>query len=182
MSASDKYIIYLPKSDVIMMDGDVPYIDTEKNVKWVIDNEVVHKKMYEPKPIKFLKTWAARHKKEEQAKAKESYSFSPMSPEIRYAPQPGQGNFLLILGEEYVRNSGKLVQAFDTVEDAAKLAARSINLLVKEYPNLWYFIYDVRRLKYVRFSNPETNAGSGGSKRKNARNVGRQGTGAAEKQ
>jgi hypothetical protein len=151
----DKFIIYIPKSDSILMDGNIPYVDTEKNVKWVIENEVVHKKNYEPKPIKFLQTWAKRQKKEEETRSKAPYLFSPMCTEFQYTHPKGRGNYLLIVGEEDKKNSGNLVKDFDSVEDAARLANKSIDGLAKEFPNLKYFIYDVRNFKYVRTIEPQ---------------------------
>lgn len=145
-----KYIIYIPDSDSIMMDGKEPYVDTEKEVKRVIVEETVHKKaMYEPKPVSFLKTWAKKQQKKEQEQKSKPYKFSPTFIEIKYVKPARQKRFLLVVGVEGIKNSGTLVKDFDILEEAAKLANKSIKGLIKEFPQFGYYIYDTKLETYV---------------------------------
>lgn len=145
-----KYIIYIPGSDSIMMDGKEPYVDSEKEVKRVIMEETVHKKaMYEPRPVSFLKAWAKRQQERETKQKSKPYMFSPTNIEIKYVKPENQKRFLLIVGEYGVKNSGTLVKDFDTLDEAAKLANKSIKGLIKELPHLGYYVYDNELETYV---------------------------------
>ena len=149
-----KFIIYIPSSDTVMTDGSGPYIDDEKEVKRVISEETVHPKIYEIRPVAFLKTWAKNQIKKEKAEALKPYRFSPTKAEFYYKPPLNQKNYLLIVADEKLDKSGILVKDFDNIEDAVKLASTSINGLVKEFPKLGYYIYDINQQQYTRINNP----------------------------
>ena len=149
-----KFIIYLPASDSVMIDGSVPYIDEEKAVKRVISQETVHPKNYEIRPVAFLKTWAKNQIKKEKAEALKPYRFSPPTAEFYYKPPLNQKNYLVIVADEKLAKSGILVKDFDNIEDAVKLTSTSINGLVKEFPKLGYYIYDTNRQHYTRTNSP----------------------------
>ena len=149
-----KFIIYIPSSDTVMTDGSGPYIDEEKEVKRVISQETVHPKIYEIRPVAFLKTWAKNQIKKEKAEALKPYRFSPTKAEFYYKPPLNQKNYLLIVEDEKLDKSGILVKDFDNMEDAVKLASTSINGLVKEFPKLGYYIYDINQQQYTRINNP----------------------------
>lgn len=144
-----KYVIYLPGSDSLMMDGGKPYIDEEKEIKRVISEETCNPKNYEAKPVSFLKKWQERQDREEAEKSKTPYAFSPPSPEFRYRAPQDQKRYLLVVGEAYKSKSGILVKDFDTREEAARLANRSIEKLTTEFPNLAYFILDTEAYGYT---------------------------------
>ena len=148
-----KFIIYIPSSDTVMTDGSGPYIDEEKEVKRVISQETVHPKIYEIRPVAFLKTWAKNQIKKEKAESLKPYRFTPTKAEFYYKPPLNQKNYLLIVADEKLAKSGILVKDFDNMEDAVKLASTSINGLVKEFPKLGYYIYDINQQQYTRINN-----------------------------
>jgi hypothetical protein len=144
-----KYVAYIPEIDSFLMDGPVPYIDDEKEVRKVITEEVVHPKKYELKPVAFLKAWAKKQEKLEEESANKPYRFSPPNPEFHYGCKEGEKQYLLIVGDENVSKSGTKVKDFDNREEAITIAERSINGLVKEFPNLGYYIFDTRTYGYT---------------------------------
>lgn len=144
-----KYVIYIPGIDALMMDGKEPYINDEKEVRRVIAEETVHPKHYEAKPVSFLKAWAKKQEQKEAEVKARPHRFSPTSPEFHYIRPEGQKRYLLIVGDENQSKSGTLVKDFDTREEAATLADRSIAGLIKEFPNLGYFIFDAQTYGYT---------------------------------
>jgi hypothetical protein len=105
--------------------------------------------MYELKPVSFLKTWAKRKKEQETKQKSKPYMFSPTQIEIKYVKPKNQKRFLLIVGKYNVKNSGILVKDFDTLDEAAKLANKSIKGLIKKFPHMGYYIYDNKLKTYV---------------------------------
>ena len=144
-----RYIVYIPGSDSVMMDGGEPYIADEKEVRRVIAEETCHPRSYEAKPVSFLKKWQERQDEEERERVSRPYRFSPTYPELRYQRPEGQKRYLLIIGDEFTSKSGTLVKDFDTREDAVKLANKSIAKLAKQFPNLAYFILDTESHGYT---------------------------------
>lgn len=144
-----KYVVYIPSMDSFLMDGDEPYVDEEKEVKRVIAEETVHPKMYEPRPITFLKTWAKKQQKLEEEAAAKPYAFSPPKPEFHYKPKPDDKQYVLVVGDENTSKSGMKVQEFDSREEAITMALRSIAGLVKEFPTLGYYVLDTDTYGYT---------------------------------
>lgn len=149
MAKKSKYFIYIPRSDSVMMDGKEPFVADEKEVRRVIEEETCNPKIYEAQPVSKLKAWIKRQEEADAKAASASYAFSPPSPEIRYCRPEGQGRFVLVVGDENVRKSGKMVKAFDSQEDAARLAGRSIKALTDEFPSLSYYILDTETYEYI---------------------------------
>ena len=145
----DKFVIYCTASDQLMVDGNTPFIGTEKEVKNVLKNEVVDSKRYEIKPLGFMKEWARKIKKQEEEQAREVYRFSPTAPEFHYKPSEEQKRYLLILGQEGVRKSGRLVKDFASIEEAVNMGNKSIKKIIKDFPDYAYFILDTERYAYV---------------------------------
>lgn len=145
----DKFVIYCVASDQIMTDGRDPFIGTEKEVKYVLKHEVIDAKRYEIKPASFMKEWARKIKKQEAENENVSYRFSPPNPEFYYKRGENEERYLLILGEEGVRKSGKLVKAFASADEAANMALKSASKLNKEFPQLAFYILDLERYGYV---------------------------------
>lgn len=145
----DKYVIYCLASNQLMTDGDAPVIGTEKEIKHILKNEVVDSKRYEMKPISFMKEWAKKIKKQEEENQTASYRFSPPNPEFHYKRNENEPQYLLIVGQDGVRKSGKLVKAFASAEEAAIMATRSVSKLNKEFPELAFYILDLERYGYV---------------------------------
>lgn len=144
-----KYVIYIPGIDSMMMDGKEPYIADEKEVRRVIAEETVHPKHYEAKPVSFLRTWAKKQEQKESEQKARPHRFSPTSPDFHYVRPEGQKRYLLVVGDENESKSGTMVKDFDTREEAATLAERSIAGLTKEFPNLGYFIFDTETYGYT---------------------------------
>lgn len=169
-----KYVIYCPGPDLFLCDNKVPFVGTEEEVKHVLKHEVVDPKRYEIKPLKFLKQWEAKKQKEEEALAKEPYKFSPPRPEFHYKRPENQRQYLLVLGKDEERKTGRLVKDFDTVEEAVTMALKSIVKLTKELPDHAYFILNSEAYSYVaRISSTGTEwyvkiSGSGQGKRESA--------------
>jgi hypothetical protein len=145
----EKFVIYCIASDQLLLEGNDPFIGTEKEAKHVLKHEVVDSKRYEIKPLKFIKEWAKKIKKQEKAEGTIGYRFSPIAPEFHYKPEERHARYLLILGEEGVRKSGKLVKDFASVEEAVIMGSRSIKQVVKQFPSYAYFILDTERYGYV---------------------------------
>jgi hypothetical protein len=145
----DKFVIYCTASDQLMVEGQVPFIGTEKEVKHVLKNEVVDAKRYEIKPISFMKEWAKKIKKQETDNQSASYRFSPSYPEFHYRRSEDEQRYLLIVGQEGIRKSGKLVKTFASAEEAAKMATQSAVKLNKEFPELSFYILDLEKYGYV---------------------------------
>ena len=144
------YVIYIPNCDGIMLDGGVPYIDEEREVKRVIAQETVQPKNYEAKPVAFLKAWQKRQDLLEEEEAAKDYKFSPPAGiESGYRAKPTANRYLLIVADATVAKSGSLVKSFDTQMEAAAFAATSTAKLVKAYPKLGYFIYDAEQHRYI---------------------------------
>lgn len=144
-----KFVAYIPGMDSFLMDGDTPYIDEEKEVKRVIAHETVHPKSYEAKPASFLKTWAKRQQQKEEEEKTKPYRFSPTNPEFHYKHPEGQLRYLVVVGDENTSKSGLAVKAFDSREQAAIFARKSISGLAKEFPNLGYYILDTNAHVYT---------------------------------
>lgn len=144
-----KYVAYIPKTDSFLMDGDTPYIDEEKEVRRVIAHETVHPKSYEAKSSSFLKTWAKRQQQKEQEEKTKPYGFSPTAPEFHYRSPKGQARYLVVVGDENESKSGLAVKAFDSRDEAAIFARKSISGLTKEFPNLGYYTLDTENYVYV---------------------------------
>lgn len=144
-----KFVIYTPSSDGFLEDKGEPFVGTQKEVEYIIRNEVVNPKHYEIKPHKFLNQWLKQQEAAEIAKAKIPYNFSPLEVEYGYTPPSNQARFLLILGEAGKRKSGQLVKAFNTIEATDAFARASHSKLQKEFPNLGYYIYDTGESCYV---------------------------------
>ena len=145
----DKYVIYCLASNQLMTDGDAPVIGTEKELKRILKDEVVDAKRYEIKPISFMKQWAKKEKELESEKDNSAYRFSPLYPEFHYRPTEGEQRYLLIVGQEGVKKSGRRVKDFASIEDAAKMAKQSIVKLTKEFPEHAYYILDLEKYGYV---------------------------------
>lgn len=144
------YVIYIPNCDGIMLDGGVPYIGEEQEVRRVIAHETVQPKNYEAKPVAFLKAWQKRQDLLEEEKATKDYKFSPPSNmELGYVTKPTDSRYLLIVADATVAKSGSLVKSFDTQKEAAAFAATSIAKLIDAYPKLGYFTYDTEQYRYV---------------------------------
>ena len=144
-----KFVAYIPGMDSFLMDGDTPFIDSEKEVKRVITTEVVHPKMYELKPVSFLKTWAKRQEKLEAEAAATPYKFSPPRLEFHYKRKEGEKRYLLVVGDEEVGKSGTKVKEFDSRTEALTMAQRSIAGLTKEFPTLGYYVFDTETYGYT---------------------------------
>lgn len=145
----DKFVIYCLASNQLMTDGGAPVIGTEKELKRILKDEVVDAKRYEVKPISFMKQWAKKEKQLETEKEALVYKFSPTYPEFHYKPQEGEQRYLLIVGEEGVKKSGRKVKDFASAEDAIKMATQSIVKLTKEFPQHAYYVLDLERYGYV---------------------------------
>lgn len=180
----DKFVIYCTASDQLMLEGSTPFIGTEKEVKDVLRHEVVDAKRYEIKPISFMKQWAKKIKKQEEEQGRASYRFSPTFPEFHYKALDDQQRYLLILGQEGVRKSGRLVKDFASVEDAVTMGSKSIKKVVQELPDHAYFILDTERYAYVSRLNEKgithyEFSGLGNSKRKSRSGSAKTDSGAA---
>jgi len=152
-----KYVIYCPRHDIFLCDNGVPLVGTEAELKRVLKHEVVDHKKYEIKPIKFFKKWEVKKRKEEENLAKAPYGFSPSQPEFQYKKPKDQKQYLLVLGKEYEKRTGRMVKDFDTAEEAATMALKSIVKLTKELPDHAYFILDSEAYSYVaRIRNTRT--------------------------
>lgn len=125
------------------------FVGTEAEVNKVLKNEVIDGKRYEVKPFKFFKSWELKQRKEEESKQSAAFRFSPTMPEFHYKKSEDESRYLLILGKEGERKSGRLVKAFDSVEEAITIATRSIQKVSKELPGYAYFILDSERYGYV---------------------------------
>lgn len=142
-----KHVAYIPSLDAFLMDGDTPFVGEEKEVRRVIAHETVHPKHYETRPVSFLKTWAKRQQKQETAV--KQFRFSPPFPEFQYVPTKDSLRYVLVVGEEYVSKSGLAVKNFETREAAVQFAEKSIVGLVKEFPELKYYILDTKEHVYT---------------------------------